>query len=221
MNLTKDTYEYLMNFADDRDIINMLSVNKKFSDEAFIKRVLLRKYPLLVAFKIEGESWKHLFVRMVYYISKLKELYNIPYIPLTDYDPSLFYRQYGNNKLALYFALELAISRGKNYEIIQEMLNNFKILAAKRNYNYIATLNDLLDLAVESGEVDMVKLLVKNGANDFENILIESAFAGKIDIVKYAMEHREKISRDFIEEAIIIAMTNGHKEIADYLRIFL
>jgi hypothetical protein len=37
MNLTKDTYEYLVGFADDRDIINMLSVNKKFNDGEFFK----------------------------------------------------------------------------------------------------------------------------------------------------------------------------------------
>jgi hypothetical protein len=221
MNLTKDTYEYLMNFADDRDIINMLSVNKKFSDEAFFKRVLLRKYPLLIAFRKEGESWKNLFVRMVYYISKLKELHGIPYIPLESYNPFDFYKRYGNNSLALYFALETAILGGKNYKVVQELLDNFKILAAKRNIGYKATLDDLLDQAVESGDVDMVKLLIKNGANDFENILIESSFSGKFDIVKYAMEHRDKIARDFIEEGIILAMTNGHKEIADYLRIFL
>ena len=39
MNLTKDTYEYLLNFAEDRDIINMLSVNKKFRDEEFFERI--------------------------------------------------------------------------------------------------------------------------------------------------------------------------------------
>lgn len=30
MYLTKDTYEYLLIFADDLTIMNMLSVNKKF-----------------------------------------------------------------------------------------------------------------------------------------------------------------------------------------------
>ena len=46
--LPTDVYEYLANFADDRTILNMLSVNKKFNDEKFFKRVIQRKYPLLL-----------------------------------------------------------------------------------------------------------------------------------------------------------------------------
>src|SRR4029078_13354477 len=73
------TYAYLLNFADDRDIINMLSVNKKFRNEGFFERVMKKKYPDLIQYRDEGESWKHLFLRVVYYVSKLKEKYNIPY----------------------------------------------------------------------------------------------------------------------------------------------
>ena len=77
MELTKDVYEYLTNFADDKTILNMLSVNKKFNDEEFFKRVMLRKYPFLLKFKGEG-SYKEFFIRMIYYIAKLKENYDIP-----------------------------------------------------------------------------------------------------------------------------------------------
>ena len=77
MNLTKDTYEYLLNFADDRDIINMLSVNKKFNDEKLFEKIMRKKYPELIREKKKGESWKSLFVRMVYYMSLLQEKYGI------------------------------------------------------------------------------------------------------------------------------------------------
>ena len=35
MSLPNDVYGYLTNFADDKDILNMLSVNKKFNDDVF------------------------------------------------------------------------------------------------------------------------------------------------------------------------------------------
>ena len=56
MNLTKDTYEYLLNFAEDRDIINMLSVNRKFNDEKLFEKIVKRKYPDLLAYKEKDES---------------------------------------------------------------------------------------------------------------------------------------------------------------------
>jgi len=51
MNIPKDVYEYLTNFGDDKTIVNMLSVNKTFRNEEFFKRVLERKYPMLISFK--------------------------------------------------------------------------------------------------------------------------------------------------------------------------
>ena len=69
--LNKDVYEYLTNFADDKTILNMLSVNTKFSDDSFFKRVFERKYPLLMKFK-KDETWRQFFIKMIYYIAKLE-----------------------------------------------------------------------------------------------------------------------------------------------------
>lgn len=84
MNLTKDTYEYLLNFAEDKDIINMLSVNRKFSNEEFFERIMKRKYPDLIQYKKENETWKSFFIRMVHYISRVKEEYKVDYFPGLD-----------------------------------------------------------------------------------------------------------------------------------------
>ena len=46
MNLDKDTYEYLTNFADDRTVLSLLSANKKFNDPKLFERILSRKYVL-------------------------------------------------------------------------------------------------------------------------------------------------------------------------------
>ena len=60
--LTKDTYEHILNFAEDREIIIMLSLNKKFNDEKLFERVMKKRYPLLIRFRKENETWKELYV---------------------------------------------------------------------------------------------------------------------------------------------------------------
>src|SRR5437868_14975217 len=99
MNLTKDTYEYLTNFANDRDILNMLSVNRKFSDDAFFYRVMKRRYPLLLKYKKKDETYKRLYLRMITYISKLNDEFGIPYMPHPIFNPDRFYNQNKYNKL--------------------------------------------------------------------------------------------------------------------------
>lgn len=92
MNITKDVYEHLMNFADDKDIVNMLSVNRKFSDPIFFQNVLRKRYPLLIPFKQKRESWRQFYLRMITYIAKLQEEFDIPYIPNPDFNPENFYK---------------------------------------------------------------------------------------------------------------------------------
>ena len=96
--LPKDVYEYLTNFADDRTILSMLSVNKQFNEEQFFIRVFDRKYPLLKEFRNKNESWRRFFVRMTYYIAKLQERFGIPYIPTEGYNPQAFYQKWKNRK---------------------------------------------------------------------------------------------------------------------------
>ena len=76
----KDIYEYIVNLAEDRVVINMLSVNKKFDDDLYFKKILERRYPLLIKFKPEDEAYKQFYLRMVKYMAKLWEEYKIPYI---------------------------------------------------------------------------------------------------------------------------------------------
>tara|TARA_R110001599_G_scaffold36870_1_gene115091 strand:- start:1476 stop:1823 length:348 start_codon:yes stop_codon:yes gene_type:complete len=80
MNVSKDMYEYLAQFADDRTILTMLSVNKTFNDQKFFERVIRRKYPFLIRFKKEDESYKNFFIKMTYYIAKLEELFGEKYL---------------------------------------------------------------------------------------------------------------------------------------------
>jgi hypothetical protein len=47
-----------MNFADDKTILNMLSVNKKFNDSIFFEKIMKKRYPLLIKYKKKKETWK-------------------------------------------------------------------------------------------------------------------------------------------------------------------
>ena len=138
MNLTKDTYEYLTNFADDKDIVKMLSVNKQFSDPIFFERIFKRKYPLLIKFKSENETWKNFYLRMVKNIAKLEEQYHIPYIAHPDFNPEIFYGRYTKGlgithaqEAAVFYAI--SINDRKNITQILKHVNNkirYRVLGA-------------------------------------------------------------------------------------------
>lgn len=76
MNLTKDTYEYLLNFANDREIIIMLSLNKKFNDEKLFEKVMRQRYPRLIKYRKSGETWKGLCKNGLLYFENKR---TIPY----------------------------------------------------------------------------------------------------------------------------------------------
>ena len=93
MNLTKDTYEYILNFADDRTILNMLSVNKKFRDEALFERIVKIRYPLLAKY-IHYNTWANYYIEIMYYLSKLEEEFDFPYIKTVEFRPQNLYEYF-------------------------------------------------------------------------------------------------------------------------------
>ncbi len=225
MNLTKDTYEYILNFADDREIINMLRVNKKFAqkleDDAFFKKVLDRKYPHLVKFKKERETWKHLYLRMIKYIALLNEKFDIPYLDVEDYNPEEFYNTYSKSQYILYEVLKRLLENGGNYEVLERLLDRFMEKYKNSKINVKKSLDDLLSNAVQSGDLKTVTILLEKGADDYEILLIESAFADHLNIVKFIMEQffkRGLVSRDSVQQAFDSSNDEGVKA---YLAEFL
>lgn len=89
--MNKDIYMKIVGEMSDKDVLSMLSVNKKFNDPEFFRQIMFQRYPLLIKYRKEGESWKMLYLRMVTYILKLKEEYNIDYIPAPSFNPKNFY----------------------------------------------------------------------------------------------------------------------------------
>jgi hypothetical protein len=178
MNLTKDMYEYLTGFAEDRDILNMLSVNKKFRDDAFFERILIRKYPLLINFKRGNESFKILYLRMVRYIEKLKEEFGIPYIPGPYFNPETFYKEYRDSQLIYQIAGNIAVEIGRQ-DIVDKMIEKG------------AGLDNLLFLAMISGNLQLVKHLVEKGAPVGAMDVLITERRGYDEIAKYLTLHKK------------------------------
>ena len=85
----KDADRLILDAADDRTLLEILKVNKNLlvlGEDAFKKR-MQQKYPVLAKLKPYWTKWAKYYLDMVYYINKLKEDYNIDYIPVSSFDP--------------------------------------------------------------------------------------------------------------------------------------
>ncbi len=114
MNVPKDVYLEIVHKMSDRDVLNMLSVNKKYNNEEFFRQILVRRYPLLIAFrkyvinrdKYKEESWKALYLRMIKYIGLLKEKYNVDYIAAYNFNPKKTFYSIENFEDNFYYRKE-------------------------------------------------------------------------------------------------------------------
>ena len=216
MELTKDTYEYLLNFADDRTLLNMLSVSKKFAEKLendnFFEQLLNKRYPFLLEFINTEESFKNFYLRKIYYISKIEEKYKLPYYQLKGYDPEYFYNFYiylenppYNADIKKYLLQDILLTAAKvgNINVAKEALKYYKF-----------NLNGALSLAASYGQLDMLKFLISQGADDYDRALEEAANSGQLEIIKYLVEKYHL--RDF-NNAIEIARENNHQDILEYL----
>ena len=145
----KDIYEYIMGLADDRTIVNMLAVNRKFNDDSYFRKVLEKRYPLLLRFKKNDETYKPFYLREVKYMAKLWEEYEIPYIPTPDYDPEYLYVKFGKDRIYTTILME-AVEYG-DIKLAKHLINKG---AEVNRFTYIS--------AAIGGNVDVFKFLITN-----------------------------------------------------------
>ena len=201
--MNKDTYEYLTRFADDRTILNMLSVNKKFNDDALFQRVLLRKYPLLIKYKKNGETFKSLFVRMVYVIAKIREEYDVPYIPTEGYNPDIWYKKRKKELTTLNELLMYASLIG-DFDIVRKIIDigydaYFTVLFYGAAGNHINLVKwalekdehlDFTEVMVgvgQSGSMEMLDLALANGGEDLDDALQGAAQGGHMKMINFCL----------------------------------
>ena len=180
----KDIYEYIVNLAEDRDVINMLSVNKKFNDDLYFKKILERRYPFLIKFKLENETYKHLYLRMVKYMAKLWEEYKIPYIPAKSFDPKFFSnmsKYYGNIYTeSLSYAVE-----AENKKLIEYFLEKGGKFSSSMYYN-----------VGKRGSLDILKFILTKFPPPYEwlqTTLMIPEDSGNRPVVKYLLDAGIKV----------------------------
>ena len=189
MNLTKDVYLYLMNFADDVTILNMLSVNKKFNDEIFFDRIIRRKYPFLVKFKNSNTSWKTFFVKMIYYINILNE-YGVSYIPVKEFNPELLVEKSRKmfkkeNRFPLGIMLKILIYAA-------EVGDNETIKNIDKKEPNLAR-NRLFLIAAKNGKLNTVKFIFEKAPIEvfvFKKAFRKAVKNNHLDVVKYLIEQK-------------------------------
>ena len=197
MRVTKDIYEYLTRFVDDKTIISMFSVNKKFNSEEFYTRVLRRKYPLLLTFKVK--TMKYLYVHMTHYISKLKTEYDIPYIPSSQVSPRNLYERYMKKDIKS-FAMSVAAGEG-HMDLVKVMVDKGA-----------TDVNRSLRAAAYSGYMDIVKFLLNIGATDIDEAISTAVMNKQIDIVKFLLEKGADVNK-----ALTSAFESEQRDMIEYL----
>ena len=174
----KDVYEYILNLADDKTTINMIRANPKvFDNENFYEKVMRKRYPLLIEFRKENETWKALYLRMVYTLAKLEEDYKIPYIPTKGCNPERLLLWTEKYKKETLFTEALKCSAaGGHIQLIDYFLEKG------------ADIESGLNAAGRYSNIDVVKYLISKGATHYGFLLHGAILGEKLEIMKFAID---------------------------------
>ena len=212
----KDVYEYMMNFADNRTLLNMLSVNKQFRDENFFRKVMERRYPLLIEYRKEGETWRHFFIRMVFYLSELWEKYQIPYIPTKGCSPeSLLYRKIRITENEIYNDALLCAASGNQLQIAKYLIEE----------KGATDLFNSFDWASRYGSIEVMEYLYQKSAEhpvgsrqvDLGTAIVNAIAKEQISSIDFLRKKGYIVK----QRDIRFAEKDGHGNIANYLKQFI
>src|SRR5581483_8941166 len=175
MNICKDIYLYILDLVDDRTAINMLSVNKEFSQTQYFKRLLDKRYPLLTVFNyLSYDNFRIFFVSISSYISLLYKKFDVPYIPCRGYHPIDLYVKYKklylerilhgssqrtakNSAKHYLYSQSLGYAAGANDK---KLVDHFiQILLDYPEENIYTNLSYALFMAVEEQQLEMVQYI--------------------------------------------------------------
>ena len=200
----KDTDRLILDAADDRTLLEILKVNRNLlilGDDAFKKR-MQQSYPVLAKLKPYGMKWAKYYLDMVYYISKLKEEYDIDYIPVSSFDPAGYYVSKKNErKIALdlnqlrnsIHTAEILVELGDENRIREWMNKNSKykdfVLAFLLKYRNIP----LFEKLYVSNNKPVKYFNPNYGVHQAFLFLEEAAESGDINVVNYVLSKFKSI----------------------------
>jgi len=186
---SKDVILKIMDEMDDSTLLNFCKTNDQrdsggvlyCNNEIFWENRLTKYYPLLLEFKKNDDTYKNFFIEMSHYISKLEEGFGIPYIPTEGYNPKELYN-----------------------------INSVKKEELGINYNERNIYNEAMEEAARGGQLEIIKLMIEKGANNFDRVMNSAARKGHMDIVKFMID---KATAYGFNWAMRIASIEGQMEI--------
>ncbi len=193
----------------------MLSVNKKFLDEEYYRRVVERKYPELVKMKGKeiksfGKSynynlnWRNFYIKNMYYMLEIEKVSKIPYFACKQIPERIFY-SLGKYRKCQRWLLQTALNVGNEKIvnlIVETRLADFErsslcsavkggnMSLVKRIYDYRLHRDLALPIfyAIRKNRKDIIEFLIKNETVKIEHwnyILSRICTSGEIDNIKY------------------------------------
>ena len=147
--------EILLNIRDDKELLQVCSLNKYLYNEVcndiFFRNRLAKTYPDTLKYKDENINWKKYFLKVIYYIAKLKEDYKYTY---EKGNPYLFYsvfKRYRKNVIKDNNTLLIYAAQFGDLISVREALNNGADIHAEND--------DALRSASRNGHLEVVKYL--------------------------------------------------------------
>lgn len=245
----KDTDLLILQKLDDEDLLQACLVNKAINrackDESFWRNRSLEKYPLPSNYKLEKETWRYFYLKIVHYRSKYNLWAHLLRQACFIGDLSLVALALDKKKeiVNAYDNLPLILAnQGSYYEIMKYLIlhgadpnvNNGDILhwnCAHGNLDIVQFLlehglmpqlnlrNGLaLRLAATKNKTDIVKYLIAKGANINiynDETLKRYVERGDLEMVKFLLERGANVTEE--SEIFRAAIEKGHLNIVEYL----
>ena len=239
-NLTglKDVDREILKHLDDRDLLTACSIDKRMwnevCDDNFLQR-RLQRYPGIEKYKKDKESWKEFFLRVIYYVSKLKDEYEFTY-SFGDFRKQyeLLKNYTGERLLSKAVEMgELALVKHLAKKENLNTLNRYLLVAASR-FGHLDIVKYLVEIgfdlnsatgsmasytASENGYLDIIKFFAEIGADlhtGNEPVLRVAGQKGHSDIVKFLVERGANIHVDR-EYPLTLAIEKGNLDLVKFL----
>lgn len=234
---SKDTDEHLLNLMSDDELLKVLTLNKDYkqlTDKAFKKRLdqlfpnwkdwkpedmsytryylgeqffkkrLSERFPNWIKWKPENMNYRDYYLSLVYYVALLKEEYRLDFLPEFEGYPKYYYINLGNNA---YFWFPYMIGKTGDINIVRKYENE------------IDNKDRLINGAVESGNVDLVKYLGEEIHLNHYALAIESKNPDMIEYVRNQLEG-EFSNLEMYDKALSGYLNNGDlEEVKRYIEL--
>ena len=199
MNIVTDIYEYIACMADDATTLNMLSVNKKFLDENYYRRIIEKKHPYLAKLKEHGKpfelhvreekliynyvlTWRLCYIKNFHFIVKIENKYLIPYFNIKFYFPERLLHRLLREYNPYCYLLHRSLEQGRS-DIRDNILQKHTVVPVY----------SLLSASCRSGNLKLVK--------ETYNFLCEKSKEPHLNQgIKYAVRHNHFDILDFLLE---------------------